>query len=86
MTESNKKTAPIYQVLLLDNDSSQNVEVHEAENVDFSKVKMHLQSGGSVFITSRATQKLLPSFKAQTNYNRSRKTLGILFHQHLRSQ
>jgi hypothetical protein len=76
----------LFQILLLDNDASQDVEVREAEQVDFGQVKAHLQNGGSVFITSKDTQKMeYPKTKAQTNYNRSRKTLGFLFQQHLRS-
>jgi hypothetical protein len=75
-----------FQVLLLDNDASQDVEVWEAEDVDFCHVKKHLRNGGSVFITSRASQKIrVPQPTAQVNYNRSRKTLGLLFHQHMRS-
>ncbi|MGD6852688.1 MAG: hypothetical protein ACQCN6_11580 [Candidatus Bathyarchaeia archaeon] len=77
---------PQFQILLLDNDASQDVEVTEAEDVDFCQVKKHLRNGGSVFITSRASQKIrVPQATAQANYNRSRKTLGLLFHQHMRS-
>ena len=76
----------MYQVLLLDNDQSQDVEVQEAEQVDFGVVKEHLKNGGSVFITRKDTQKIdLPNTNAQANYNRSRRILGSLFHQHLRS-
>ncbi len=83
----NKKTKPsMFQVLLLDNDKSQDVEVQEAEQVDFGQVKAHLKNGGSVFITSKDTQKITyPNTKAQLNYNRSRKNIGFLFRQHLRS-
>jgi hypothetical protein len=82
-----KKTKPsIFQVLLLDNDVSEDVEVQEAKEVNFSQVKEHLRNGGSVFITSKGSQKLsLPKAKAQQNYNRSRRTCGFLFRQHLRS-
>ncbi len=84
----NKKTKlSMYQVLLLDNDKSQDVSVQEAEAVDFGKVKAHLKTGGSVFITSRASQKItLSKTCMQANYNRSRKTLGLLFHKHMRSR
>ncbi len=88
MTELlNRKTKPsVFQVLLLDNDESQDVEVQEGEQVDFCQVKEHLNNGGSVFITSKNSQKLMyPKTKAQQNYSRSRKTLGLLFRQHLRS-
>jgi hypothetical protein len=76
----------LFQVLLLDNNPSQDVEVQEAEQVDFGVVKEHLRNGGSVFITSKDTQKIqYPKTKAQTNYSRSRRTLGSLFHRNLRS-
>jgi hypothetical protein len=72
-------------VLLLDNDASDDVEVQEAMQVDFCQVKEHLKNGGSVFITSRGTQKLsCPKAKAQQNYNRSRQIYGFLFQRSLR--
>jgi hypothetical protein len=82
-----KKTGrSVFQVLLLDNDASQDVEVQEGEDVDFFQVKEHLKNGGSVFITSKNTQKLsFPKNHSQQNYSRSRRTLGFLFRQHLRS-
>jgi hypothetical protein len=83
----NKKSKPsIFQVLLLDNDETQDVEVQESKQVDFFQVKEHLKNGGSVFITSKSAQKLVyPKTKAQLNYNKSRKTYGFLFRQHMRS-
>lgn len=80
-----KRTKPsVFQVLLLDND--EDVEVQEAKQVDFFQVKEHLKNGGSVFITSKGSQKLAyPKAKAQQKYNRSRKTYGFLFRQHMRS-
>ncbi len=87
MTLDNKRTKPsVFQVLLLDNDESLDVEVQESEQVDFCQVKQHLKNGGSVFITSRGSQKLrLPNPSALQNYNSSRKTIGLLFRQHMRS-
>ena len=84
---SNKKAkAPLFQVLLIDNDASEDVEVQEAKQVDFFQVKEHLKNGGSVFITSKDSQKLVyPKTKAQLNYNRSRRNYGALFRQRLRS-
>jgi hypothetical protein len=81
-----KRTRPfIFQVLLLENDASEDVAVQEAKQVDFSQVKEHLKNGGSVFITSKGSQKLsVPKAKAQQNYNRSRRTCGFLFQQHMR--
>jgi hypothetical protein len=84
---SNKKPkAPIFQVLLLDNDANEDIEVQEATQVDFLQVKEHLRNGGSVFITTKDSQKMVyPKTKAQLNYNRSRRSYGALFRQHLRS-
>lgn len=84
---ANKKTkAPLFQILLLDNDNSEDVEVQEANQVNFLQVKEHLRNGGSVFITSKDSQKqLYPKNKAQINYNKSRRNYGALFHQYLRS-
>jgi hypothetical protein len=82
-----KKTkSPIFQVLLLDNDTSEDVEVQEATQVNFLQVKEHLRNGGSVFITSKDSQKIMHhKTKAQQNYNKSRRNYGALFRQHLRS-
>ena len=84
---SNKKTkVPLFQVLLIDNNASEDVEVQESKQVNFLQVKKHLKNGGSVFITSKHSQKLVhPKAKAQLNYSKSRKNYGALFRQHLRS-
>jgi hypothetical protein len=84
---SNKKTRiPTFQVLLIDNDASEDIEVQESKQVDFFQVKKHLKNGGSVFITSKHSQKLVhPKAKAQINYSKSRRNYGALFRQHLRS-
>jgi len=69
----------LFQILLLNNDSDQDVEVQEAEQVNFFRVKEHLKNGGSVFITSKDSQKILYSkAEAQLNYSRSRKNYGAL--------
>jgi len=76
----------VFQVLLLDKDDGEDVEVQEAKEVDFLHVKEHLKNGGSVFITSKGSEKLsYPKAKAQLNYSRSRRTCGFLFRQHLRT-
>jgi hypothetical protein len=63
MAEFKKEKDRLFQVLFLDNDDSQ-VEVQEAEQVDFQSVQRHLKQGGSVFITSKSAQKLtLPKQK-----------------------
>jgi hypothetical protein len=86
-TALKKRIKPyVFQVLLIDNDASDDVEVQEAKQVDFCQVKQHLKNGGSVFITSKGSQKLsLPKAKGQQNYSRSRRTCGFLFRQHMRS-
>ena len=83
---ANKKTrATTFQVLLLNNDAAANVEVQEAEQVNFVQVKRHLKNGGSVFITSKDSQKQpYSSANAQRNYSRSRRTYGQLFLRDLR--
>ena len=64
LTEVRKEKAQVFQVLLLNNNASQEVEVQEAEHVDFLRVQKHLKRGGSVFITSKSSQKLnLPKDK-----------------------
>jgi len=82
---ANTKARARFQVLLLDNDGSEDVEVQEAGHVDFLQVKKHLKNGGSVFITTKDTQKqLYPKAKAQLNYSKSRRNIGALFRQRLR--
>ncbi len=79
-TGNKKCRKPLFQVLLLDNDTSLNVQVQEAPNVNYSTVKEHLKNGGSVFITSKKQQKPLPSKtgKAQQNYTATRRNYGAL--------
>jgi hypothetical protein len=47
-----------FQIMLLKNDATEEVEVHESEEVDFCQIQEHLRNGGSVFITSKPNQKL----------------------------
>ena len=76
----------VFQVLLLKNDESEDVEVQESKQVNFFQVKEHLKKGGSVFITSKDSQKMsYPKTKAQQNYHKSKKTYRLFFRQHLRS-
>jgi hypothetical protein len=58
LTEAKKEKAKLFQVILLNNDATQGVEVQEAEQIDFLRVQKHLKYGGSVFITSKNSQKL----------------------------
>ncbi|MBN1358877.1 hypothetical protein JW988_08945 [Candidatus Bathyarchaeota archaeon] len=57
IAEVKKEKEQVFQVLFLDSDSSQ-VKVQESEHVDFLRVQRHLKQGGSVFITSKSSQKL----------------------------
>jgi hypothetical protein len=58
-----------FQVMLLSNDESKNVEVHEEKEIDYSIIQNHLQCGGSVFITSKPSQKLtLPIFPQKRSH------------------
>ena len=79
----NKRTkSPTYQVLLIDNDASEDVEVQESDFVNFCHIREHLNNGGSVFITSKNAQKIsYPKAIARRNYIQSRKTLGFIIRQ-----
>jgi len=79
LNEVNKEKAKVFQVILLNNDATQEVEVQEAEQVDFLRVRRHLKHGGSVFITSKNSQKLpLPKEKtAHQNKSTARKVMAF---------
>ena len=67
-----KKEKPrMFQVLLLGNDDSQDVEVQETEQVDFARVEKHLAHGGSVFITSKNSQKITLPRDKKTHRNKN---------------
>jgi hypothetical protein len=63
-------------VLLLNNDKSQDVKVQETDLIDFKQVENYLRHGGSVFITSKRSQKLDPpkENKIQPNKNNAGKS------------
>ena len=68
--EVKKEKLRVFQVLLLHNDASQDVEAQEAEEIDFLSVQDHLERGGSVFITSKNSQKLeMPEEKEKVHQN-----------------
>ena len=68
-----KKEKPrVFQVLLLGNDDSEDVEVQEAEQIDFAKVENHLTHGGSVFITSKSSQKIALPKDRKTHRKRNK--------------
>ena len=67
LNEIKKEKPLVFQVLLLNKDDNQ-VEVQEADHVDFVNVQRHLKRGGSVFITSKNGQKLVvPKEKRRHN-------------------
>jgi len=66
---------PMFQVMLLRNDADQEVEVHEAEKVDFLRIQEHLKQGGSVFITSKCSQKLSRPTLKQRRASRKRSAM-----------
>jgi len=75
-----------FQIMLLCNDASKNVEVHEAKEIDFSTIQTHLQRGGSVFITSKPSQKLpLPIFqqKKARQKRRAMRTVTAFYFNHV---
>jgi hypothetical protein len=75
-----------YQTLLLKEDTSREVEVHEAKQVDFSRIYEHLRQGGSVFITSKHSQKLpLPNIirKSKPRKRKAARTVTAFYYDHV---
>jgi hypothetical protein len=82
LLEVKKEKSRVFQMLLLNNGTSQEVEVQEAEQVDFLRVQEHLKQGGSVFITSKRSQKIAmhkEKKKALRNTNGTRKVTAFYF-------
>ena len=81
-----KERPHVFQALFLRNDKSQNVEVMEGKQIDFTMVQEHLENGGSIFITSKNSQKLkleAPK-KAKPFRNRDKKkTVTVFYFDHL---
>jgi hypothetical protein len=78
-----KDKSPVFQVLLLDNDASQDVEVQEAAQVDFARVQEHLAHGGSVFITSKNSQKIASPKGRKTPRNKNARRVTAFHLEHL---
>jgi hypothetical protein len=81
-----RERSRVFQALLLDNDKTQDVEVHEAQQIDFMRIQEHLERGGSVFITSKNSQKLkMPKrSKASSVQNKNKPhTVRAFFFDHL---
>lgn len=49
---------PIFQLIFISNDESEDVEVKEVDEIDFAEVGMRVAKGDSVFITRRENEKL----------------------------
>jgi len=83
--EAKREKLCVFQVLLLHNDASQEVEILEAEEVDFPRIQDHLKEGGSVFVTSKNSQKLpMPKEQEARHQNKKRmKTLTTFYFDHL---
>jgi len=73
-----------YQVLLLNNGKSRSVKVQETDLIDFGQVEDYLRHGGSVFITSKRSQKIAPlkENRIKPNKNDSEKS-NIWFFDHV---
>ena len=83
LAEVKKEKAQVFQVLLL-NDASEEVEVQEAEQIDFLRVQRHLKKGGSVFITSKSSQKLtLPKEKMAHRNKNTVRTITASYFSHV---
>jgi hypothetical protein len=64
--EADNEKICTYQTMLLKNDESREVEVHESKELDFYRIQEHLRQGGSVFITGKPSQKLpMPILKSR---------------------
>ena len=85
MFDVKREKVCVFQMLLLNNDASQDVEVQEADEVDFFRIQDHLERGGSVFITSKNAQKLkMPEEKEKTHKNAKKmRTLKAFFVDHI---
>jgi hypothetical protein len=86
MVQIENEKARKFQVMLLCNDASKNVEVHEGGEIDYSTIQTHLQRGGSVFITSKPSQKLpIPTFqqKRARQKRRALRTVTAFYFNHV---
>ena len=82
----NNKEKYTYQTMLLENDTSTEVEIHEAKEVDFGRIQEHLRRGGSVFITSKHSQKLpMPNTPRRRLHSKRKaaRTVTALFLDHV---
>jgi hypothetical protein len=84
LVEIETEKTPTFQVMLLCNDKTKQVEVHEERNVDFSRIQEHLQHGGSVFITSKSSQKITsPKESHKRAQRRALRTVTAFYFDHV---
>jgi len=82
LIESRPVKQRVFQVMLLHNNGSQEVEVQEDKEVDFLRLWDHIEKGGSAFITSKNSQKLrIPKQKRQKE--NGLKTITTFFFDHI---
>jgi hypothetical protein len=83
--EVKREKSRVFQVLLLHNDASQDVELQEVEEVDFLSVQDHLKQGGAVFITSKNSQKLKVPMVKEKDYRNANemKTVTAFYFDHI---
>lgn len=73
-----KEKHRVFQAVFLKNNKSQEVKVVEDEQIDFMKVQEHLKNGGSVFITSKNSQKLKLRISKESNApHKNRSKMGM---------
>ena len=61
----------------MSNDKGEKVEVLEDERIDFAKVQKHLEGGGSIFITSKKSQKLRMKLPSRAKIAKKAKKLRL---------
>ncbi len=84
LVETKNEKTPTYQIMLLCNDATNQVEVHEERDVDFPRIQEHLQLGGSVFITSKPSQKISPpALNKRVGRRRALRTVTAFYFDHV---
>jgi hypothetical protein len=84
LVEIKTEKARTFQVMLLGNDASDHVEVHEEREVFLPRIQEHLQRGGSVFITSKPSQKIaIRAIQEKAQRKRPAKTVTAFYFDHV---
>lgn len=71
--EDKRQKQRLFQSLFLSNGRSREVMVLEDAFIDFDEVQKHLDNGGSVFITSKNSQKLRLGDQEECKNRRSKR-------------